>query len=282
MTLRGHRVSGGFPMLRAEHPKPRLINTADLHAQAVRRVISAVRDRLDDSISLKEMAALAYMSHFHFNRTFRQVTGLPPRRFLSAMRVEAATRLLLDTDTSVTDICLTVGYNSLGTFIRRFSSVLGISPMKLRGMRQTRASDLPEEEVASSQNSLNNCEPQVAGRIQAPVSFSGPIFVGLFATAIPEGAPLACAVLRSPGPFRVARAPRGSYYIFALGLPRPNRMDDYFKHASALRGGGELVSVEHGVVECGEISLRPAMPTDPPILVNLPAQLSIRGLRKVA
>jgi len=261
-------------MLGPEHHKPKRIDTAQFHAQAVQRVIGAIRERLDDSISLKEMAALAYMSRFHFNRTFRQVTGLPPRRFLSALRVQAATRLLLDTDHSVTNICLDVGYNSLGTFIRRFSDMLGISPVRLRGMRQTPAKGLFAQAEAIAQKPHTDSEPLVVGRIQAPLSFSGPIFIGLFATPIPEGVPLACAIQHSPGSFQIARAPRGHQYLFALGLPWPDNLDDYFKHDSALRGGGGLVCVDRGIVECGEICLRAPTPTDPPILVNLPVLLS--------
>jgi AraC family transcriptional regulator len=257
--------------------------TARFHAEAVCRVISAVRERLDDSISLTEMAALAYMSRFHFNRTFRQVTGLPPRRFLSALRVEAATRLLLDTNHSVTDICMDVGYNSLGTFIRRFSNVLGISPMKLRDMRQSSMGHLLEQAKVNEAASSGEVGPLVIGRIQAPAWFSGPIFVGLFATAIPEGAPNACTIQHSPGSFQIARALRGRQYLFAVGLPWPEGVDDYFKYDSALRGGGALVCVDHDVVQCGEIRLREAMPTDPPILVNFPVLLSkARGLREAA
>jgi AraC-like DNA-binding protein len=266
-------------MLSTEPHRTKRGETAQFHAQAVSRVISAIRERLDDSISLKEMAGLAYMSRFHFNRTFRQVTGLPPRRFLSALRVEAATRLLLDTDQSVTDICMDVGYNSLGTFIRRFSNVLGISPMRLRSMRQTSTGNLLERANGDRVISRNEGGPFVLGRIRAPESFSGPIFVGLFATAIPEGAPAACTIQRSPGSFQIARAPRGRQYLFAVGLPWPEGVDDYFKYEGALRGGGQLVSVNNEVVQCGEICLRPATPTDPPILVNFPVLLSkARGM----
>src|SRR5262249_12407032 len=122
--------------------KTKRSETADLHERAVQRVICTFRERLDENISLREMAAVAYMSRYHFNRTFRQVTGLPPCRFLTKLRVEAATRMLLDTDHSVTDICLDVGYTSLGTFIRRFSDLLGISPMRLRTLRQSPSQDL--------------------------------------------------------------------------------------------------------------------------------------------
>jgi len=270
-------------MLETEHYKPKRVDTAQFHIQAVRRVIGVIRERLDDSISLKEMAALAYMSRFHFNRIFRQVTGLPPRRFLSALRVQAATRLLLDTDDSVTDICLDVGYNSLGAFNRRFANVLGISPMRLRGMRQTPAEDLLVQTEGNPQKAPAESEALVVGRIQAPLSFSGPIFVGLFATAIPEGAPLACAIQHLQGGFQIPRAPRGRHYLFAVGLPWPDIIDDYFKHDSALRGGGELVCVDEGIVECRDICLRAAMPTDPPINVNLPVLLSkARSLSKAA
>jgi len=267
----------------SEHDKPKRCDTFEFHARAVQRVIGTIRERLDDSISLKEMAALAYMSPFHFNRTFRRVTGLPPRRFLSALRVQSATRMLLDTDHSVTDICLDVGYNSLGTFIRRFSAMLGISPMRLRSMRRSPARTLLQEEEANPQTGVTATEPAVVGRIKAPVSFSGPIFIGLFATAIPEGAPVACAIRYSPGSFQIVGAPRGYHYLFAVGLPWPDKVSDYFRHDFAPRGGGELVCLDKGTVECGEICLRPALPTDPPILVNLPVLLSkALRMRKVA
>ena len=229
------------------------------------------------------MAALAYMSRFHFNRTFRQITGLPPRRFLSALRVQSATRMLLDTDHRVTDICLDVGYSSLGTFVRRFSEALGVSPMRLRSMRWSPGRNLFQQPEADAQATPTKSEPSVVGRILAPPSFSGPIFIGLFATPIPEGVPLACTIKYSFGSFRIASAPRGHHHLFALGLPWPERISDFFRHESALRGGGEIVCVDKDPVECGEIYLRGAMPTDPPILVNLPVLLKkTRSGQKVA
>jgi len=150
-------------------------------------------------------------------------------------------------------------------------------------MRQSPARSLLQQTEANTQAAPAESEASVVGRIQAPVSFSGPIFIGLFATPIPEGVPLSCAIRYSPGSFQIACAPRGRHYLFAVGLPWPDSINDYFKHDSALRGGGELVCVDEDIVECGEICLRAAMPTDPPILVNLPVLLrKTRSLRKVA
>jgi AraC family transcriptional regulator len=264
-------------MLAEPSHKPKRPDTVEFHSRAVERVITTIRGHLDETISLGEMAAVAYMSKYHFNRTFRQVTGVPPRRFLSALRIEAATWMLLNTDHKVTDICLDVGYSSLGTFIRRFSGMLGISPLKLRTLGHAPAKSLPQgerDDEGDGKGSDSGTVSTVAGRIQVPSCFSGPIFVGLFRTPIPEGAPVACAISRFSGSYSLGPVPQGNYYLLAVGIPGPVKMNDYFSHGSALRGGGELVSVRDHRVECQDICLRAAMPTDPPILVNLPVLLS--------
>ena len=65
-------------------------DTIASHERAVERVIALMHDRLDEELSLRTMAGVANMSAFHFNRTFHQVTGLPPRHFLSALRLDRA------------------------------------------------------------------------------------------------------------------------------------------------------------------------------------------------
>jgi AraC family transcriptional regulator len=252
---------------------PKRVDTVEFHARAVQRVISRIRLCLDEGITLREMAAVAHMSPYHFIRTFRQVTGVPPRRFLSALRVEAATRMLLETDNSVTAICLDVGYSSLGTFIRRFSYVLGVSPSKLRVSRKSSVKGLLTQPGNSLPSMAANASQGIRGRIQAPASFAGAIFIGLFSTPIPEGKPVACVISFLAGDYFLTPVPQGRYYLFALGIPWPNSVGDYFRHESALRGGGQLITVGTDVLDCEEISLRPALSTDPPILINLPTLL---------
>ena len=260
-------------MLNSDHRKGRRPYTADLHARAVQRVISIFRERLDEAITLEEMASVAYMSRYHFNRTFRQITGLPPCRFLTKLRVEAATQMLLNTDNSVTDICLEVGYTSLGTFVRRFSDLLGISPMRLRALRYSLSRDFLRQLAGGDVEGETHPSPCVRGRVEAPASFSGPIFIGLFPSPIPEGTPVACTITLQPGSYAMSSVPSGAYYVFALGLPWPDNVDDLFRYESALRGGGELIHVCDGPVSCEDISLRAAALTDPPVLLNLPILL---------
>lgn len=257
-------------MLDMQNCNPKRMDTTEFHSLAIRRVISTIRSRLDENISLSEMAAVAYMSRYHFNRTFRQLTGLPPRRFLSKLRVEAATRMLLNTDSSVTDICMDVGYTSLGTFVRRFSGVLGISPSKLRMLRRSSAKNLLHQVDTDSRGDARRRNASVTGRILAPDGFSGVIFVGLFPKPIPEGAPVACATLSQPGDFEMRTLRKGRFYIFALGLQWPDSMEGFFRYENALRCGGQAVTLSHENLDCGAISLREAAATDPPVLLNLP------------
>src|SRR5262249_48625370 len=69
--------------------------------------------------------------------TFREHTGVSPARFLGALRIEAAKRLLIETDDSILDICLRIGYSSLGSFSTRFTQMVGLSPGRYRQLGQS-------------------------------------------------------------------------------------------------------------------------------------------------
>ena len=111
-------------------------DTLAAHRRAVERVITTARERLCEPLSLRDISRVAYISTFHFNRVFHQITGLPPAKFISAMRLDEAKRLLLTTQLSVTDICYEVGYNSLGTFTRRFTELVGLGPRQFRRLAE--------------------------------------------------------------------------------------------------------------------------------------------------
>ena len=102
------------------------------HRPAVERVIATMRARVDDALHLSTMAEIAHLSPYHFARTFRQVTGIPPGEFLSTVRLQRAKELLLTSDLGVGEICFEVGYNSVGTFTTRFTRLVGLPPRRMR------------------------------------------------------------------------------------------------------------------------------------------------------
>lgn len=72
------------------------------------------------------------MSPYHFIRLFKSVFGETPKQCQQRARVEKAKRLLVLTEASVTDICMEVGFSSLGTFSALFSRRVGLAPSTYR------------------------------------------------------------------------------------------------------------------------------------------------------
>ena len=97
------------------------------------------RDAIDRAyaqpLDIAHLAQVASVSEAHFIRTFRATFGETPHRYLQRRRVERAMFLLRETGRSVTDICLDVGFGSLGTFSRTFSDSVGDTPTEYRNRK---------------------------------------------------------------------------------------------------------------------------------------------------
>jgi transcriptional regulator GlxA family with amidase domain len=100
-----------------------------------RRLLRA-RDAMDrayaEPLDVPTLARIAHVSEAHFIRTFRAAFGETPNRYLQRRRVERAMFLLRSTHRSVTDICMDVGFSSLGTFSRVFREIVGEPPSAYR------------------------------------------------------------------------------------------------------------------------------------------------------
>ncbi len=112
------------------------MHAGDAEALAANRRMLRARDAMDrdfdQPLDVAVLARIACVSEKHFIRTFRATFGETPHRYLQRRRVERAMALLRDTDTSVSEICLDVGFTSLGTFSRTFSAIVGVSPSAYR------------------------------------------------------------------------------------------------------------------------------------------------------
>jgi AraC-like DNA-binding protein len=88
--------------------------------------------RYRDPIGVDDMAQAAGLSRAHFSREFRRAFGESPRAYLLTRRLERAAALLRTTDRSVADICLSVGWQSIGSFTTSFTRMFGRSPTAYR------------------------------------------------------------------------------------------------------------------------------------------------------
>lgn len=275
-ALRTHTFDDGLNPVSRE-------DTIAAHRRAVERVITDARERLCEPISLQDMSRVAYVSPFHFNRVFHQITGLPPNKFISAMRLDEAKRLLLNTSLSITDICFDVGYNSLSTFTRRFTERVGLGPREFRYLAERITPASVESLCAhyaelTQRAALRDAFEGVEGFVDFSKPGEGPIFVGLFPAHIPQSRPVGGALLTSPGAFRIGPVPDGTYYLLAAALPHPADTLGYLLPDSASLSVGAWngpVIVRQGKANGWfNISLRPMVLTDPPLLVSLPFLLS--------
>ncbi len=91
-----------------------------------------IHANLNRAINLDEIAQVAHLSPYHFLRTFKQIFGQTPHEYLTQKRLERAQFLLAHTRQPVTDICLEVGFESLGSFSTLFQRRIGLSPRRYR------------------------------------------------------------------------------------------------------------------------------------------------------
>src|SRR5205807_3374886 len=94
--------------------------------------VRRARDLMDrlysEPLNLRELAAAAGVSKYHFLRSFASAYGQTPARYLCDRRIERAQDLLRATNVTVTEVCMLVGFSSLGSFSTRFRERVGVSP----------------------------------------------------------------------------------------------------------------------------------------------------------
>jgi AraC-like DNA-binding protein len=105
------------------------------------------RDLLDREyarpLDVPAMARTALMSTAHFSRRFREAYGETPYGYLQTRRVERAMALLRRADLSVTEVCLEVGFTSLGSFSSTFTRLVGQPPGAYRAGDHTELVPVP-------------------------------------------------------------------------------------------------------------------------------------------
>ncbi|MEV0001787.1 helix-turn-helix transcriptional regulator [Micromonospora sp. NPDC050980] len=181
--------------------------------RAVERVINTMCDKLSEPLTVDDLAREARFSKFHFTRLFRRVTGVSPGQFLGALRLHEAKRLLSTTEMNVTHIGLLVGYRSIGTFSTRFARIVGLSPATYR--RRVRRDSTRRDGSAGAPPS------GIRANIHLPpgVVPAGPIFLALFADAVPRCRPVRSTILTRPGPCYLDEVPPGPWYLLCHVVP---------------------------------------------------------------
>lgn len=235
----------------------------------VRRAIATIHAHYDEPLCLDDLARTATMSKFHFLRTFRSFTGVTPVRFLSAVRLHEAKRLLFATELDVAEISVRVGYGSLGTFTRRFTECVGLPPTQYR--RMARGERIPMA-ISAPMGSSGAHSGALSGTVHGLPHASSPVFLGIFESRIPQGQPVACATGEHGGRWRMPAVPSGSWYLLAVCAadhpPEASIMSS--PEQPLLVGGTGPIRVSPGTDSRVDVRVRPLDWAHPPLLIALP------------
>jgi AraC-like DNA-binding protein len=232
-------------------------------SEHIERAVALIRTSLGEPLTVDDLAREALFSKFHFTRMFTRATGMSPQRFLSAVRLDEAKRLLLTTAMTVTEISYRVGYNSVGTFTTRFAQCVGAAPTTFR--RQggvVTGIGLPPAARCVGASVTATIRPPADVRV-------GRIFVGMFPKFMPEGSPVRCTVLDAPGTYRFDDVPHGRWYVAAMTGPPLAETGGPAPDEGVYLGAFGPVHIHAGTAVRGVVQLVPKLFIHPPILCAL-------------
>jgi AraC family transcriptional regulator len=112
---------------------------APLPRWRLKRAFDYVEARLDEPVTLADLAAATGLTRMHFAAQFRAATGLRPHEYLLRRRIERAQEMLLDSGMSVVDIALSVGFQTQSHFTTVFKRFTGQPPLAWRQSQRASA-----------------------------------------------------------------------------------------------------------------------------------------------
>ena len=110
---------------------------AKAHSHRLDNVLKYISDNYANTISLNDISEIAYMTPSSFCRFFKKMTNKSFTQFLNEVRIRNASRLLIQEDLPISEICYKVGYNSHTNFNKQFKLIMGSTPKNYRNAPST-------------------------------------------------------------------------------------------------------------------------------------------------
>ncbi len=107
-----------------------------MHAwESIQSVVDHIEDNLTKDLPIEELAQVAALSTFYFQRLFRRLVKTPVREYTRLRRLAKACELLRDTDRTILEIAAEYQFSSHGNFTRAFKKAFGVTPDEMRHIR---------------------------------------------------------------------------------------------------------------------------------------------------
>jgi AraC-like DNA-binding protein len=113
---------------RREAPAP----APSLSPQRLRRVLAHIEEHLGEHVAVRQLAAVACMSVFHFARMFKGSVGMPPHAYMTQRRIERAKEMLARTELALVEVAARAGFQTQAHFTVVFHRHVGLPPRAFR------------------------------------------------------------------------------------------------------------------------------------------------------
>jgi AraC-like DNA-binding protein len=113
----------GFGLSRSQGP---------LENARLTRVLAYIQDHISEAMTVPDLAKVACLSVFHFNRAFAAAMNVPPLRYVRRRQIESAKELIATGQTSLSEIAFDCRFSSQSSFTRAFKRATGITPAEYR------------------------------------------------------------------------------------------------------------------------------------------------------
>jgi hypothetical protein len=182
----------------------------------------------------------------------------------------------------VTEICMQIGYSSLGTFTSQFTRMVGISPGRFRRLLAG-TGELPFNKLLAEVGHRLDPprRPQLTVTVTGGPESTVPAAVGLFPSGIPQQSPASCAVAWPPGRVPIGDLADGVYHVLTMCFDDSVTVTEAVATTDLDRcfvgAGDQLVVVTDGAAVSGasvSMRLRARRAIDPPLVLALPVVLA--------
>ena len=112
--------------------KDGIFETSKLKSEVVKKIEKIINEKYYECITAQQVAKEVNLSYSHMAKLLRDECGMSFNEIVLSHRIDAAKKLILTTDISITDIGLSVGFSDTSYFIKRFSQRVGQTPYKYR------------------------------------------------------------------------------------------------------------------------------------------------------
>lgn len=237
---------------------------------AVEAVIRQMKRSVNDVVTLDDWADYASLSKYQLMSAFRELTGITPMAFHSAEKLEIAKYLLVFEDMKVTDVCFELGFESLGSFVSKFSIMVGLPPGNYaRIMRATNLRDIYASALANWRGAPAEGEAAAAFTFERPpLTNMEAIVAAVFKRPAPVGYPSAWRFV-APLQRRTTMSGATGGCCLAASVPLAPTLANMVNFRPTLVGRSRLARAGRET----HVSLRAPTVFDPPVTLAIPALL---------